>query len=263
MGRLADRDSEARRQRRIANAPNAADFSEALARGLAVLSAFSAENRRLTQADIARDLGLSRATVRRAVLTLEHLGYLVADGRAYELTPRILRLASGYLASNVTSAVMQPVCDRVCARLQEACSVAVLDGADAVMIARSVPNRLIQVGSGIGYRTPAALSSLGKVLLAFLPPDESASGRAAIEAAGGSVDEGTLDRIRADGYCYVANDIEAGAHSIAVPLRRWDGRVIAAIHVGCNIERFSAEVMRGEVLPLLRDAADELHDQLV
>ncbi|MFF5264277.1 IclR family transcriptional regulator C-terminal domain-containing protein [Actinomadura viridis] len=263
MGRLTDRDSEARRQRRIAGVPNAADFSEALARGLAVLSAFSAENRRLTQADIARELGLSRATVRRAVLTLEHLGYLEADGRAYELTPRILRLATGYLTSNVTSAVMQPVCDRVCARLQEACSVAVLDGADAVMIARAVPNRLIQVGSGIGFRTPAALSSLGKVLLAFLPPDESARGLAAVEAAGGSVDEGTLDRIRQDGYCYVANDVEVGAHSIAVPLRRWDGRVIAAMHVGCNIERFSAEVMRGEVLPLLREAADELHDQLV
>ncbi|MGW5643546.1 IclR family transcriptional regulator domain-containing protein [Saccharopolyspora sp. NPDC003752] len=258
MGRLADADSAARKQRQLAGAPNAADFSEALARGLAVLAAFDGENRRLTQADLARKLDLSRATVRRAVLTLEHLGYLRAEGRAYELSPRILRLAAGYLTSNVTGALMQPVCDRICARLQEACSVAVLDGADAVVIARAVPNQLIQVGSGIGFRTPANISSLGKVLLAHLPEQERPG---ALDAAGARA--GALDGIERDGYCYVANDVEPGAHSIAVPLRRWDGRVIAALHVGCNIERISPETMHGDVLALLREAADELHAQLI
>ncbi|MGI8306562.1 IclR family transcriptional regulator domain-containing protein [Saccharopolyspora hattusasensis] len=258
MGRLADKDSAVRKQRKLANAPNAADFSEALARGMAVLSAFDGENRRLTQADLARKLDLSRATVRRAVLTLEHLGYLVADGHAYELSPQILRLAAGYLTSNVTGSVMQPVCDRICAQVQEACSVAVLDGADAVVIARAVPNRLIQVGSGIGYRTPAAISSLGKVLLAHLPPQEQASALGAIGAEAAS-----LDGIERDGYCYVANDVEPGAHSIAVPLRRWDGRVVAALHVGCSIERISPDAMHDEVLTLLREAAGELHNQLI
>ncbi|MFI1014725.1 helix-turn-helix domain-containing protein [Streptomyces sp. NPDC020965] len=254
MGRLADKDSDIRQQRRLSGAANAADFSEALARGLSVLSAFGAERRRLTQADLARELGLSRATVRRAVLTLEHLGYLVADGRTYELTPRVLRLAAGYLSSNTVSSVLQPVCDRITARLGEACSVAVLDGEDAVIVARAVPNRLIALGSNIGYRTPVAISSLGKVLLAHLtPPPTDPS----------PIGSSTVERIRADGYSYVAHDIERGSHSIAVPLRRWDGRVIAALHVGCVIERIDPDTMHGEVLSLLRETAAELAPQLI
>ncbi|GEL20286.1 IclR family transcriptional regulator domain-containing protein [Pseudonocardia asaccharolytica] len=263
MARLADRDGEARRQRELAGAPNPGDFSEALARGLAVLAAFGTERRRLTQADLARELGLSRATVRRAVLTLEHLGYVRADGRSYELTPSVLRLAQSYLASNIVSAVLQPACDRICTRVQESCSVAVLDGADAVMIARAVPNQLIAVGSGVGYRVPALDSSLGKILLAHLDPDELASRLADIDTTAAPVDAGIFDNVRRDGYCYVVNDVEAGFQSVAVPLRRWDGRAIAAMNVGCSVERVPPEVMRGDVLDLLRKEADELRSQLI
>ncbi|MQS39731.1 IclR family transcriptional regulator domain-containing protein [Streptomyces katsurahamanus] len=261
MGRLADEDSAARRRRRLPGAANTADFSEALARGLSVLAVFNGERRRLTQADLARELGLSRATVRRAVLTLEHLGYLVADGRTYGLSPGVLRLADAYLTSNPVSAVTQPVCERIRTRVDEACSVAVLDGADAVVVARAVPRRLAAVGSGIGYRTPAAVSSLGRVLLAHLPPGERAACLGTEAAA--SLDHDALDRVREDGYAYVAHDIEAGAHSIAVPLHRWDDRVTAALHVGCSLERISPQAMHDEVLPLLREAAGELRGQLI
>lgn len=263
MGRLAARDGATRQQRTLPNAPNAADYSEALARGLAVLAAFGTGRQRLTQADLARRLDLPRATVRRAVLTLEHLGYLVADGRSYELSPRILRLAEGYLTSNVVSTVVQPACERICAQLQESCSVAVLDGPDAVMIARAVPHRLIAVGSGIGYRVPALTSSLGKVLLAHLDPGELAARRADLGDLGRPDSQDDVERIRADGYCHVINDVEAGFQSIAVPLRRWDGRVVAAMNLGCSIERLAPDVMRGDVLDVLCACADELRSQLV
>jgi IclR family transcriptional regulator, pca regulon regulatory protein len=259
MGRLADRDGAARQRRQLVGGADAADFSEALARGLAVLAAFDSEHQRLTQADLARLLGLSRATVRRAVLTLEHLGYLVADGRLYRLSPRVLQLAASYLTSNAISAVVQPACDRICARVGESCTVAVLDGADVIMIARAVPQRLIAVGSGIGYRVPMVTSALGKVLLAHLTPDE----RTARLAAVGHRDEDAFDGIRRDGYCYVANDVEVGFHSIAVPLRRWDGTLVAAMNVGCGTERISPEAMRTEVLDLLRASADDLRGQLI
>lgn len=248
MGRLAARDSAIRQERTLANAPNSADYSEALARGLAVLAAFGSGRQRMTQAELARRLDLSRATVRRAVLTLEHLGYLVADGRSYELSPRILRLAEGYLTSNVVSTVVQPACERMSAQLQGSCSVAVLDGPDAVMIARAVPHRLIAIGTGIGYRVPAPTSSLGKVLLAHLGQLDS---------------QEDVDRIRADGYSHVVNEVEAGFQSIAVPLRRWDGGVVAAMNLGCSVERFTPDVMRGDVLDALRACADELRSQLV
>ncbi|MGH3586845.1 MAG: helix-turn-helix domain-containing protein, partial [Pseudonocardia sp.] len=142
MARLNAEDATARADRDLPPGVGPGDFSEALARGLRVLQAFDGTHRRMTIADIARAVGLPRATVRRSVTTLVHLGYLSQDGRMHELTPRVLRLATTYLTANTGSAVLQPACERLCAAVGESTSVAVLDGEDAVMIARSIPNQL-------------------------------------------------------------------------------------------------------------------------
>jgi IclR family pca regulon transcriptional regulator len=258
MGRLTEEDGARRQARELPGAASPADFSEALARGLAVLEAFGSDRRRVTQAELARELGLSRATVRRAVLTLRHLGYLSAEGRSYELTPSILRLAQGYLASNPLSAVVQPACERVADKLQASCSVAVLDGEDAVIVARAAPQRLAAAASGVGLRVSASRSALGKVLLAHQPAAGDAD-----SAPPPGVEPQVLAKVRAHGYCYVANDVEAGFHSIAVPLRRWDGQVLAAMNVGSTIDQLRPDDMHGNALRLLREQADELHKQLI
>jgi IclR family pca regulon transcriptional regulator len=167
------------------------------------------------------------------------------------------------LTSNLVSTVVQPACERICANLEGSCSVSVLDGADAVMIARAVPHRLISIGAGIGYRVPALTSSLGRVLLAHLDPGELAAWRAGTRLGDQPGLSDDLRKVRADGYCHVVNDVEAGFQSIAIPLRRWDGTVVAAMNLGCSVERFTPDAMRGEVLDALRATAEELRGQLV
>ncbi|GAA4678851.1 IclR family transcriptional regulator [Pseudonocardia yuanmonensis] len=259
MARLGLDDAQVRRDRQLDGiAP--ADFSEALARGVAVLRAFG-EGERLTLADLARRLGLPRATVRRAVVTLVHLGYVAAEGRTFALTPRVLELAATFLRANPVSTILQPACERVAAELGEACAAAVLDGGDAVMIARAVPHQLLAVGHGVGYRVPALHSALGRVLLANLP-------ESALDARLAAVPE--PERIRAAvasagarGWAYVAHEVEPGFHSVAVPVRRWDGSVIAALNIGCGVSRRDRESMLGEVLDRLRSTTDELREQLI
>src|SRR5215469_7098078 len=182
---------------------SATDYSDALARGLAVLAAFDADHQLLTQADLARQLGLSRATVRRTVLTLQHLGYLEAEGRSYALSPHILRVAESYLTSNVISTVLQPACDKLSEHLDASCSVAVLDGEDAVMIARAVPNRMIATGSGVGFRVPAHRSALGSVLRANLNNAPAATERAEKHP----IDRRSMTKVRDDGFSYVAHEV--------------------------------------------------------
>ena len=109
MSRLRPQDAETRAQR--ANA----DFSEALARGLGVISAFDEQRRQMTLSDVARAVDLPRATVRRALATLVALGYLEADGRLFRLTPRILKLAIAYLSSD-------PGARASCSRFASACA---------------------------------------------------------------------------------------------------------------------------------------------
>lgn len=267
MAKLNARD-EARRAGREVDANNRADYSEALERGLLVLTAFGRGEERLTQAQLARKLELPRATVRRALLTLTHLGYVVNDERSYRLAPKVLTLAAAYLTTNPVSHVLQPVCDRLADEFEASCTAAVLDGARAVMIARALPRHALPIGQGLGFHVPATRSALGLVLLGGLP--EERRRRFLLDFHSGPEDEPDSSALEArivevanQGYAYVAHEVEAGFHSIAVPLRRWDGTPIAALNIGTNVERIPEQGMLARVLPTLSETADGLQPRLV
>jgi IclR family pca regulon transcriptional regulator len=247
------------------------DFSEALARGLSVIRVFSPERPQMTMSDIAREVDLPRATARRAIHTLESLGFLEAEGRLYRLTPKVLELATAYLSSNLISTVLQPICDRISRSVGEACSTAVLEGEEVVMISHAAPRRLIEVGPGVGFRLPAHCTALGRVLLAALAQEQLEDVLARVSLAAATphtvtdkvVLRSVLAQVREQQYALVDQEAEAGFRSIAAPIRRYDGKVVAAINIGARIEAVSKEVMLESYLPLLRREVEQLSRQLV
>ena len=247
------------------------DFLEALARGLRVIEAFNRERRQLTLSDVARLVDLPRASVRRTLATLVHLGYAETDERLFRLTPRILNLASAYLESNAISGILQPAVERVSQQTSEACSAAVLDGEDVVMIAHAAPKRMIDVSAQIGFRLPAFATSLGRVLLAALDEPSLDAFLARLEprklTPATVTDKRALRRAivkaRADGFSFADQEAEVGFRSISVPLRRLDGKVLASLNIGAHSERYTARTMQAKFLPRLRDLADRLQRQLV
>ena len=112
-----------RAEQRIADA-GGPEFLEALARALRIVQVFNRDRRQLTLSDIARLVELPRASVRRTLHTLVHLGFAETDGRAFRLSPRILTLAGAYLQSNSISDILQPAVERLSAEVGEACSAA-------------------------------------------------------------------------------------------------------------------------------------------
>jgi IclR family pca regulon transcriptional regulator len=271
MARLNAEDAALRSTRKLAGDVSGAEFSEALARGLTLLNAFNGERPRMTLADAARAVNLPRATVRRSLLTLVHLGYLRQDGRTFELTPRVLELATSYLTANPVSAVLQPACDQLCERLGQVCSAAVLDGPDAVMISRAMPQQLLGIGPGIGFRVPAAHSSVGRVLLAALDErgimtvlSRTSSSPLGPKATAGAAElRERIGRVAEQGFAFVDREAQPGFHSVAVPLRRWDGQVVAALHIGAFASQVNKATMLGPFLDELRATASELSGRLV
>ncbi|HKU94930.1 MAG TPA: IclR family transcriptional regulator C-terminal domain-containing protein [Vineibacter sp.] len=266
MGRLRQQDAEKR-----AESDHGPDFSEALARGLSVITAFDADHRQLTLSDIARAIDLPRATARRALYTLTRLGYVEMEGRLFRLAPKILRLASAYLTSNLVSRVLQPACERICEMVDATCSVAVLDGDEVVMVARASPVRPISVGLGVGYRLPAFCSALGRVMLSTLPDDRLDAffkRLKPVQATAQTVtDKARLRQaifdVRANGFALVDQEAEVGFRSLAVPLVRYDGVPVAAMNLGTQIERVSLDTMRNDYLPVLRRESARLKEQLI
>jgi IclR family transcriptional regulator, pca regulon regulatory protein len=247
------------------------DFLEALARGLRVLEAFNQDRKQLTLSDIAKLVDLPRASVRRTLHTLVALGYAETENRLFRLTPRVLMLARAYLLSNAVSDILQPALERLSEEINESCSAAVLDGEEVMMIAHASPKRIIPVSAQIGFRLPAFATSLGRVLLAALDDrqlDEFLSRIAPKRITTSTiVDKRELRRAilkaREDGYALADQEAEIGFRSIAVPLQRLDGRIIAALNVGIHSERMPLKAMHGHFFPRLRALADELQRQLI
>lgn len=249
----------------------ATDFIESLDRGLRVLELFGGGQQPMTLSDLAKAADLPRATARRILFTLERAGFVASDGKLFRLTPRVLVLASAYLASNHVVSVLQPALDKLSADAQEISSMAILDGSDAVFIARASPTRVFSSGIDIGYRLPAFCTSVGRVLLSRLSDDELAAALEAMDLAPLTPFTVTdkkrlLQAIRSDraqDYSLVDREAEPGFRSISVPVRRYDGTIVAAINMGAHVDRVSASEMIDRFLPPLREAAASVKSLLV
>jgi IclR family transcriptional regulator, pca regulon regulatory protein len=238
---------------------------------LRVLEMFGSGHQPMTLSDLAKAAELPRATARRILFTLERAGFVESDGKLFRLTPRVLMLASTYLASNHVVSVLQPALDRLSNEAQEISSMAILDGNDAVFIARASPTRIFSSGIDVGYRLPAFCTSVGRVLLSRLSDGELAKALDAMNLAPLTpftvTDKKQLVKAiiadRAQGYSLVDREAEPGFRSISVPVRRYDGAIVAAINMGAHVDRISAAEMLERFLPRLRETAASVKSMLV
>ena len=244
-----------------------ANFMASLARGLAVIQAFSMEKRQQTISQLSIKTGLSRAAVRRCLYTLSKLGFAGSDdSRHFFLQPRILSLGHSYISSMPLAASAQPVMRHLSEILHESCSIATLDGIDVVYVARVNVTRIMSIDLVVGSRLPAFCTSMGRVLLANLPAAELESFFERVQFT--SFTERTIvsaEKLRQalrlvlrNGYSLVDQELEVGLRSMAVPIRNPNGKVVAALNVGVHAQRLSVQELQNRFLPQLQVAAQEL-----
>lgn len=245
-------------------------FVQSLERGLEVIRALSAPGAGRTLSDVARDTGLTRASARRFLLTLEELSYVRAEDRRFLLTPRVLELGYAFLSSLTLPQIAQPHLRELVERVHESSSVSVLDGADIVYVAREPTQRIMTVAISVGTRFPAHATSMGKVLLAglsdpqldaFLERTELRSLTTATVTDKSRLRR-ELERVRHQGWALVDQELEDGLRSIAVPLRSPAGQVVAAMNLSTHASRRTPAAIRRELLPHLLHAATAIEADL-
>jgi IclR family pca regulon transcriptional regulator len=246
------------------------NFMASLARGLRVIRAFSEHRRNLTMAQVSQSTGLSRASVRRCLYTLNRLGYVGEDNKRFYLRPQVLTLGHAYLSSTPLAVLAQPYLDEVSLALRESCSAAILDGDDIIYVCRSAENRIMSISLLVGTRLPAYCTSMGQVLLAHLPADELDAYFARVRLIARTDRTITsvaklrkvLDKVRSSGHAMLDQELEVGLRSIAVPVVDGRGNVAAAINVGAHASRVTLEQMQTRFLPPLLKCAASLGSML-
>lgn len=240
------------------------DFIEALARGLDVLRAFDGQRPVLSLSEVAQRAGLARPTARRILLTLAELGYVRSVDGGNSLTPRVLELGMAYVSSLGLWDLARPHMKDLVARTHQSSSMSQLDGSDIVYMARVAVPKLIALRVDIGTRFPAARTSQGKVLLAWKSRREveeilALPTRSGLPPEPAVADFGQhLAQVREQGYAYADEELAPGIRSVAVPVRDGDGVVQAAMNVTVHAAETSGDVVLGEHLPRLLEAAERV-----
>lgn len=239
------------------------DVVNSLAKGLEVIRAFSRHKPLMTLSDVARATGMTRASVRRFLLTLVREGYAQSDGKYFGLRPKVLELGFSALSSMNIGQFAQPLLDELARRINECCFVAVLDGEEVAYIARAGSERRVSIDVPIGGRAPAHAVSTGRVLLAALPEEEidrylkharlrkltpnTITSKAKLKSQ--------IQETHRQGWSMVDQELDIGLRSLSVPVFNQLGVTVAALNVCCPTSRITIEQMRSQLLPDLLAAS--------
>lgn len=242
------------------------DIMGGLAKGLLAIETFTADRPRQSIAEVSAASGLDRATARRCLLTLAHLGYADYDGKYFTLIPRILRLGTACLATMPLPQMVQPMLDRLSDDLRESSSVSILDGGEIVYMARAAQRKVMSIALMPGSRLPAFCTSLGRAMLAALPPDAARAILTATPLVARTCHTRTdveeimteLLRVRGDGFALIDQEVELGLRSIAVPLCNARGATVAALNVGVPATQHNVEELVALYLPAMRRVQSEV-----
>jgi IclR family pca regulon transcriptional regulator len=251
-------------------------YSQSLERGLAILSAFGSGRPLLGISDLAREIGLSRSTTHRYVATLAALGYLQQDTptKKYRLGPRVLDLGFSAINSMELREVAAPHLRQLSDETGYTVNLAILDGTEIVYVERCrsarAGQREIDLNLHVGARLPAYCTSLGKVLLAFLRPDERRAKLAEIDLARRGPNtitsrtalESELARVRERGFALNNEELAYGLRSIAAPVLTQDGVAAAAINIAVHSSMISIDELTARLSATLKQTAGEISARL-
>jgi IclR family pca regulon transcriptional regulator len=250
-------------------------YSQSLERGLAILGCFTPERRILGIADIAQELGMSRSTTHRYVITLVALGYLEQGAsRKYHLGLGVTNLGMAALNATGLREHAHPYLEELRRRVAYSMSLAVLDGTEIVYVdyapARRRGQSKLDLDLHAGARLPAHSTAMGKVLLAHLPENEqreriaemTLSKRGPNTITGKKALRGELERVREEGFAIDDEELLAGLHSIAAPVRNESREVIAAIDMAAHTAAIALEELVEHLGPHLISTADRIAARL-
>ena len=256
--------------------PSSSPGAVAVTRALRIVRAFSDARAEWSLAELARELGLSKPTAFRLLGALES-GELVAriePAGTYRLGPGAIELGARAQRTNSIVSAARPELEALTRATGETSSVEILVGFETLILDEVMGGHLIGIAPSVGTRWPAHAASTGKVLLAAAAEQDPELPRRMVKAAGGRLRGLTPHTLRSaqalaaalaevarQGYSTAVNELEEGYVALGAPIRRHDGRVVAAISVGGPSARFTTDRIPGLVRPL-RECAGRISQRL-
>jgi IclR family transcriptional regulator, pca regulon regulatory protein len=250
-------------------------YSQSLERGLSILACFTPQRSVRGIADIADELGMSRSTAHRYIITLVALGFMEqVASRKYRLSLRVTDLGMSVLNSTGLRDVSRPFLEELRQRTSFTANLSVRDGSEILYVERARSFRRgqqkIDLNLRMGSRLPLYCTAMGKVLLANLPETEqhelidcmTLSRRGPNTITSKKALRAELESVLEGGTAVNDEELVEGLVSIACPVREEGGEIIAAINLAAHISMVSLGSMVDQFMPHLLATADNVSARL-
>ena len=216
-------------------------------------------------AELSRLMSAPKSSVFNILVTLEQAGYIrIADGTGkYVTTVKLYRLGHETIARfNLRQTLHAPLVELV-ERVGETANLGVLDGDEAVYVESIEGLARVRVAVAVGEQIELHCTALGKVLLAFLPPERAArllKGRRLSARAPNTITSvkslrAELEKIRRQGYALDDEEDYPDIRCIGAPIRDYTGEVVAAVSITAPKHRLSDEEVAEKAVILMDSAA--------
>ena len=211
----------------------------AVRNAIRILRAFSMAEPELGVTELARRLNLSKAGVHHLLATLLAERMIERDpvSRRYRLSIKMFELGTRVAISGQLHLAATLPLDHLHFTTSATVQIGILDDAEVVYVERRESQVTLRTFEARGHRNVAHATSTGKVLLAFLPPDELLTlmaSRPLVALTPHTVTKlpvllDQLREVRRRGYAEQINESSIGVASVAAPIRDGSGHVVAAI----------------------------------
>jgi IclR family acetate operon transcriptional repressor len=237
----------------------------------AFLEAIAQAQRALSVSELATLLNIPQPTAHRIVHMLESEGFLEREpgSRRYAPGARLIRLGFGVVAASARAAPRHAILEALSRDIGETCNFGIRVGNHLMYLDRVEAAWPFGLRFEPGSRVPLHCTSMGKLFLSFVPPEQR---RRLLTATplhhytehtitDPALLEGELERIRATEVSTDNQEFLAGVVCVAVPVRAPNGSVAAGLAVSAPLARMSLK-RATQCVPLLRAAAEKMADAL-
>jgi len=224
----------------------------AVERAAAIMSVLASARRPSTLSEIAAGAGLSAPTTFRFLRSLEEQGLIIVDEETgkYRLGYRLLEWTSSLLRQIDVVTIARPYVVAIRNQVNESVGLAIPAGDFWIRVARADASHEVRRVLDIGERAPLHWATTGLVFLAALSDDELDEYLRRVEK-NPSVNppladphhvRATVAQVRAAGFAEQVAPHADGSATVAVPIRRHDGRVVAVMSVQGPVSRYTSDV---------------------
>lgn len=225
--------------------------------------------------ELANEIGANKSTIFRFLSQLQSLDILYKDQQTekYRLGLKLFELGNRVPLKEALVEKTHPALMEVAQNITETVHIAVLKNHQVFYIDKVESPQGLRISSHIGSYNPAYATSLGKVLLAFLPPEQQRMTLDFIFKSGNCEAftsntitrrkdlERELDQILDQHYAIDREEYEVGLICVAIPIFNQAKEVVASLSAAGPANRFKESELKNYV-SILQQGAESIQSKI-